>query len=276
MAKGDLEWATVEGEHFLAEAERYTRMLAGVAQRIVAVAEIQPGESVLDVGCGYGALTLLAAKAADDVRVVGLDVNDTELRHARERARAEGLDNVTFEQGDAQTHALPEGSIDAVISRLGVMFFEDPRAAFTNFSQAVRPDGRLAFAVWRDVSENEHMMLTIRVALEHIPPEMFGDPEALSPFSLSDPDHVREVLESSGWTDVELDPVDESMWWGTDAEDVVDFIAGAGRTKVLLDKVDEETTLRARAALVEALRAHETPDGVFLGGALWLVTARRA
>jgi SAM-dependent methyltransferase len=275
MSKLDLQWDTVEGEHFVANEDRYTRMLAGLGERLIEAAEIQPSDSVLDVGCGYGAVSLLAARAAEGGRVLGLDISPAMLQRARERASERGVENVTFQEGNAQTYALSPASFDAVISRLGVMFFEDPGEAFANFLSAVRPGGRLAMACWKDVGENEHMMVPIRVAVENIPMSELGDPNALSPFSLADPDHVRDLLEGAGWTDVHLEPVEESMWWGTDAEDVTQFIAGAGRTKVVLSRVDEATALRAADALRDALREHETTDGVLLGGAAWVVTAKR-
>jgi SAM-dependent methyltransferase len=271
----DLKWATVEGEHFAANEDRYTKMLQGMGERVIAAAEIEPDSDVLDVGCGYGALTLMAADAAADGEVTGLDISDALLSRAHERAAERGAENVTLQHGDAVTYDLPSASFDRAVSRLGVMFFEDPHAAFANICSAVRPGGRLAFACWKDVSENEHMMVPLRVALEHIPTPAMGDADALSPFSLADPDGVRNLLEGAGWRDVDLQPYEEGMWWGPDAADVVQFIAGAGRTKVVLANVDEAIALRAAEALQDALQAHKTPEGVFLGGAYWIVTARR-
>jgi SAM-dependent methyltransferase len=274
MTSIDLEWATVEGEHFAANEDRYTKMLRGMAERVVEAADIEPDSDVLDVGCGYGALTLMAAEAAPGGEVMGLDISDALLRRARERAGGQGVENASFQHGDAVTYGLPKASFDRAVSRLGVMFFEDPHAAFFNVCSAVRPGGRIAFACWKDVSENEHMMVPLRVAVEHIPAPNMGDADALSPFSLADPNHVRDLLEGAGWQDVDLQAFEESMWWGPDAADVVQFIAGAGRTKVVLANVDEAVALRAAEALQEALQANETSDGVFLGGAYWIVTAR--
>jgi SAM-dependent methyltransferase len=275
MTSMDLEWATVEGEHFAANEDRYTKMLRGMGERVVDAAEIEPESDVLDVGCGYGAVTLMAAGAAPSGGVTGLDISEALLSRARERAVEQSAENTTFQRGDAVTYSLPAASFDRAISRLGVMFFEDPHAAFANVRSAVRHGGRIAFACWKDVSENEHMMIPLRVALEHIPAPNMGDADALSPFSLADPGHVRNLLEGAGWRDVDLQPFEESMWWGPNAADVVQFIAGAGRTKVVLANVEEVVALRAAEALREALEANETADGVFLGGAYWIVTARR-
>lgn len=275
MSNLDLKWNTVEGEHFAANEDRYTRMLAGLGERLLQAAEVQPQDNVLDIGCGYGAVSLPAALAAPRGHVLGLDISPAQLHRARERAVEQGIENVSFQQCDAQTHELPSASFDVVVSRLGMMFFEDPGEAFANFHSAVRPGGRLAMVCWKDVSENEHMMVPIRVAVETIPMSELGDPNALSPFSLADPDHLRGLLEGAGWTDIDLEPIRESMWWGTDADDVTQFIGGAGRTKVVLDRVDEATALRAANALRDALREHETADGVLLGGAAWIATARR-
>lgn len=271
----DLEWATSEGEHFAANEDRYTKMLAGMGERLIAAADLGPDDRVLDVGCGYGAVTLMAARAVPQGRAEGLDISESLLRRANKRAAEQGVENVTFQHGDAQSCSLPGDSFDVAISRLGIMFFEDPHAAFANIRSAVRPGGRLAFVCWKDVSENEHMMVPLRVALEHIPMQDMGDADALSPFSLADPNRVRDLLEGAGWSEVSLEPFEESMWWGTSAEDVVQFIAGAGRTKVMLQDVDESVALRTADALRDALRPHETADGLFLGGAAWVVTAQR-
>ena len=138
-------WNTDEGVHWAAHAERYDAMIAAFTQPLLDAATIGDSDSVLDIGCGNGQTSRLAARRAIRGRVVGLDLSGPMLARARDLAVAEGLTNVAFEQGDAQVRALVPASFDVAISRFGVMFFADPVAAFRNVGRGLRPRGRLVF-----------------------------------------------------------------------------------------------------------------------------------
>lgn len=265
-------WDGEGGEHWAAEAEAYDRLNRRFAERLVERLAPQPGERVLDVGCGNGALSLALAPLVG--AVVGLDISGPMLATAAGRAEAAGLSNVTFEKGDAQVHRLPEASFDAAVSRFGVMFFEDPAAAFANIRGMLRPGGRLVFACWQTLLLNQWLMVPAGAALAYVPmPDLGGDPNAPGPFSLADPDRVRSVLGEAGWADVGLEEVRAPMNFGATADDAVAFLQGTDMAATLMKDVDEETKARAWAAVREAVAAYETPDGVLLEGAAWLVTA---
>ena len=126
-------WDGPGGQHWVAEAERYDRMTGSFGERIIEAAAPGPGERVLDVGCGTGAVALaVSALVAPGGSVMGLDVSGPMLACARRRADAAGIASVSFRNGDAQVCPLPPASFDAVVSRFGVMFFDDPVAAFAN------------------------------------------------------------------------------------------------------------------------------------------------
>src|SRR5688500_5072726 len=188
-------WDGPGGEHWAADAERYDEINRRFGERIVSAVEARPGERVLDVGCGNGVLSLaLARQVMPDGSVLGLDLSGPMLGEARRRAEAAGLDNVSFEQGDAQVAALPEASFNAAVSRFGVMFFEDPVAAFANIGRALRPDGRLVFACWQELLRNEWLVVPSAAALAFVPMPELGEPGRPGPFSLADPERVRSVL----------------------------------------------------------------------------------
>jgi ubiquinone/menaquinone biosynthesis C-methylase UbiE len=153
-------WNGTEGHHWAAHHERYEAMLGPFGVHVLDAVEIQPGERVLDVGCGTGDLSLAAARAVGSAdRVVGIDLSVPMLETARRRASTAGLGNASFVAGDAQGHGFRESEFDVVVSRFGVMFFTDPVAAFTNLARALRPGGRLGFVCWQDAGVNDWMLV---------------------------------------------------------------------------------------------------------------------
>ena len=154
---------------------------------------------VLDVGCGNGKLTRLAARRARRGQVTGLDLSGPMLARARARAAEEGIGNVTFEQGDAQVYPLAPGGFDVAVSRFGVMFSGDPAAA--NIARGLRPGGRLAFACLPDLSGTD-LWPVFGAAAAHLPPAPPPATGTTSPESLADPERAREVLTRDGFTGV--------------------------------------------------------------------------
>ena len=266
-------WNTDEGVHWAAHAERYDAMIAAFTQPLLDAATIGDSDSVLDIGCGNGQTSRLAARRAIRGRVVGLDLSGPMLARARDLAVAEGLTNVAFEQGDAQVRALVPASFDVAISRFGVMFFADPVAAFRNVGRGLRRGGRLAFVCWQDLSRNEWLLVPVAAALEHVPMPNLGPPGAPGPFSLAEANHIQDVLGSAGFEPVVVTALEGQIRLGDDANDAVAFLRGTGMARVLLDQADQATTTRALDAVTEALRAHEAPEGLYLNGAAWLVAA---
>lgn len=268
------EWNAAEGLHFVEHQERYDRMVQRLTPHLLAAASIAADDRVLDVGCGCGETSRAAARLARRGEVLGLDLSGPMLALARRLAEAEGLTNVRFEQGDAQVHLLGEGVFHIALSRNGVMFFADPGAAFANIARALRDRGRLAFLCWQDALENEFITVPGAAALEHVPVPDFGG-EGPGPFSLADPRRIHEILRAAGFRDVDVRGVREPMLIGSDPDDVVQFIRGTGLARGLLEKVDDHAAERATKAIWEALVPYQRPDGVWLGSASWLVTARR-
>jgi SAM-dependent methyltransferase len=263
-------WNTDEGVHWAAHAERYDAMSAAFNQPLLDAAAIGETDSVLDVGCGNGQTTRLAARRASRGTAVGLDLSGPMLARARHLAVAEGLANTVFEQGDAQVHTFAPALFDMAISRFGVMFFADPVAAFRDVGKALRPGGRLAFVCWQELSRNEWLLVPVGAALEHVPMPDLGPSGAPGPFSLAEPDHIQDVLGSAGFERVLVTALDGQIRLGDDANDAIGFLRGTSMARVLLDQADQAAATRALDAVTEALRAHEAPEGLYLNGALGL------
>jgi SAM-dependent methyltransferase len=269
-------WDGSGGEHWVAQQARYDHINAGFGDRVVEVLSASSGERVLDVGCGNGALSLaIGPLVAPDGSVLGLDISGPMLAMATTRARAAGLENVRFERGDAQVHALPDGGFDAVVSRFGVMFFDDPHAAFANLARSLRPGGRVVFACWQDLVANDWLIVPVGAALAHVPMPDLGEPGGPGPLSLSDPDRIRSLLEGVGLAEVSVDDFRCPMLMGATVEDTVVFMQGTDMAETLLADVSAEVADAAWGAVRAALAPYAGPDGVVLGGAAWIVTATK-
>ena len=143
-------WDGDEGEHWSTHEEHYDATVHVYAQHLHDVAAVDGGEQVLDLGCGCGATTRDAARAARDGAAVGIDLSSPMLARARTPGgRGGARERRPFVHGDAQVHSFPPATFDVVISRFGAMFFADPVAAFANVAGAMRPDGRLALVAWQ-------------------------------------------------------------------------------------------------------------------------------
>ncbi|MEU5876651.1 methyltransferase domain-containing protein [Spirillospora sp. NPDC047279] len=263
-------WNGYEGEHWADHHDRYNAINGGFNGALLDAAGVGERDRVLDIGCGAGQTTRLAARRAR--QAVGVDLSGPMLARARQAARAEGLGNVTFEQGDVQVFPFDEGVFDAAISRFAVMFFEDPVAAFANVARAVRPGGRLAFLSMSDPGGSDLGKVLAAVA-GHLPVwHATPEPDRRGPLSLSDPGHVRAVLGDAGFRDVEVRRVEAEEVWGRDAEDAAEFFAGWGPVRHHLGGADPGPL---RASLEDAFRPFERDGAVRLDGAAWLVTAVR-
>jgi SAM-dependent methyltransferase len=259
--------AWVELQHVL------DRTLAPFEARLIQEAFPGEGMHVADVGCGAGATTIAMARRVGPAgSCVGVDISGPLLAAARARAAGGALGNVTFVQADAQTHPFEPGRFDAIMSRFGVMFFDDPAAAFANLRQGARPGAALTFVAWRGPDENPFMTLAPRTAAPHLPPLPVPVPDEPGPFALADPDRVRRILDASGWLDVDIAPLDLAC---TIAEaDLLPYLTKMGPVGRVLSEADEAT----RARIVDVLLPAFAPfirDGVArFTAASWLVRAR--
>ena len=227
-------WDGPEGAQWSELAEGFERASTEHRAVLIRAAALAPDEDVLDLGCGNGALSLQAGAAVAPGRVVGIDLSSAMLANGRARASAAGLDNVTFVHADAQVHAFEPASFDVIVSNAGAMFFDDQPAAFTNLRAALKPGGRIALLVWQVLANNQ-WLLELRRALalgRELPAPPVGTP---GPFGLADPDHTRDLLARTGYTDINIEDVHPPMRFGDDVESAYAFVSRMGNTRGLLD-----------------------------------------
>jgi SAM-dependent methyltransferase len=264
-------WNGEGAQKWIANRERHQAAHRRLLPHLFGAAAISPGDRVLDVGCGCGETTIAAATAASGGGALGLDLSAPMLEVARQLAAEAGVANARFEQGDAQVYPLGPDRHDVVISKFGVMFFDDPAAAFANIAVGVRPGGRLAFLCWQDDEHNEMFGIPVSAFGECAQP---SDPLRDSLFE--DPRRVTELLTDAGWTDVRTEAVNEQAWLGTDVADVMGYVRRLRMVESLIAELaDDALAERALAAAAEQYAARQRPDGVWVGAGVWLVTARR-
>jgi SAM-dependent methyltransferase len=264
------EWNGPSGAHRAKYDALINNEIRRHNERFRAVAEVGPRDHVLDIGCGTGESTRDAARAAVDGSVVGVDLSEEMLTRARGMSMAEGLDNVTFLQADAQVHDFGEADFDLAVSRFGTMFFADPAAAFTNIGRALRPGARLVIMVWQSRERNE-WSTAVRDALGGTAPVKPG-PGA---FALADPTLVVDVLEAAGFTEITAIDVHEPVCYGPDVATAYDFTIGLRSTRDVLAGLDAGATESALQRLRLMLAMHETEDGILFDSRSWIVTAVR-
>lgn len=183
-------------------AEIFERGGASVSERLLELAGVRVGQSILDVGTGHGELALSAAERVGPVgRVVGIDLSPAMVEAAR--ARATALSQAEFMTADADSIDMTPGSFDVVLSRWGLMFVTDQVAALTGLRRLLRPGGTLAAAVWGPPESVPmlgagYAVLAQRLNLPGPPP---GQP---GPFSMSDSGQLAETLAKAGFTDVSV------------------------------------------------------------------------
>ncbi|MCU1369796.1 MAG: hypothetical protein JWO77_990 [Ilumatobacteraceae bacterium] len=159
------------------------------------------GLRVLDIGCGTGATTReLVAYGAREA--VGVDLSEAMIAAAR--ARFANIADVSFVAADATSDAVT-GPFDALFSRFGVMFFDDPLASFTKLHRLVERGGRIAFSSWSGPFDNPWMTAAVLASIPVLGPPTLPGPGEPGPFSLAEPADVADLLEQAGWSNCRVE-----------------------------------------------------------------------
>ena len=265
-------WNGSAGRAWVDEQEVLDAVLAPFEALLVEAVGAAPARRVLDVGCGTGSTPLAVARhLGAGARCTGVDVSEPMIALARTRAEREGAP-VRFVCADAQRHAFEPASFDTIVSRFGVMFFDDPVQAFANLRRAASDDARLRVIAWRSAAENPFMTTAERAAaplLAKLPPRR---PDAPGQFSFADRDRVASILEQSSWADVDIRPVDVACT--LPEKDLVGYFTRLGPVGLVLKDADAPT----RARVIETVRAAFDPfvhgSEVRFAAACWMVGAR--
>ena len=256
-------------------------MLQPLGESVMDTLAPQPGEHVLDIGCGCGHTSLsLADRVGAEGSVTGIDISAPMLAVASQLAAERNAEHtsIQFLEADAQTHTFEPERYDLVFSRFGVMFFEDPIAAFANIRSVLRASGRLAFCCWQPRAVNPFMTVPAMAALELLPapPEM--PPRTPGPFAFEEAEYVMEVLTSAGFESVVVTPLKQPLTFGRGLSltDIVERLVQIGPIAQMVREASEDLQQPVRDKVIDAVANFYTQDaGMTLDGQFWQVTARR-
>ena len=270
-------WSGPAGLKWIADEAAQDYTLSVVAAEVLKSAAPQPGERVLDIGCGTGAVTLLAAEAVGTGGgVLATDIAAPFL--ARVADRAAGFPQVGTFLGDAQEADWPEDGFDVAVSRFGVMFFSDPAAAFANIARALKPGGRIVFAAWGRTEDNPYWYVPRDVCDGMFGPQPRPAPNAPGPMGLADRDWAKAKMRAGGLAEVACETRDIPLLHPGGA-------AGASRlalkigpgARALADVGADEAQVEAfRAGVERAFLPYEADGELRLPSSVHLFTARRA
>ncbi len=223
-----MEWSGERGKLWRVELARLEAMLAPVTMPLIAALDLDAPLRIADIGCGGGATTFdIAARAVAGSDITGFDISPDLIAAAQEKP-ADKRNPVAFEVKDAQTPSQTPGRFDRITSRFGIMFFSDPKQAFTNLHAWLAPTGRFAFAVWGPPADNP-WMTQMRGVLANYMELPSPDPDAPGPFRYQDADAFVALLKDTGFSGVESQSWREPLFvgGGLSAVDAADFAVSA-------------------------------------------------
>jgi ubiquinone/menaquinone biosynthesis C-methylase UbiE len=265
-------WNGPAGRAWVAQQALLDRMFAPMERLLVEALPPGAGSRLLDVGCGTGSTTLaFARRLGPQGQCTGIDISAPMIEVARERALKE-CSLARFVAADAQEYAFEPSSFDRIVSRFGVMFFDDPVRAFTNLRSAASKGAQLQFLVWRGPAENPFMTTAERAAaplLSQLQPRQVG---ARGQFAFADPERVVSILQKSGWSGIDLQPVDAICSFPE--SELRPYVEWLGPVGVLLQSADEATRKRVIESVRAAFEPFVTGTEVRYTAACWLVNAQ--
>ena len=264
-------WNGPSGQAWVESQELLDQVLGPFETLLVEAAATRSPRRLLDVGCGTGSTTLaIARRLGTGARCRGLDISEPMLALARARAQREGS-RAEFVRADAQTYAFEPATVDMIVSRFGVMFFDDPVAAFANLRRAATGDVALRLVAWRSAAENPFMTTAERAAAPLLPELPARNPDDPGQFAFGSAQRVHAILEESGWTGADVRPIDVECAFP--ARELDAYLTRLGPVGRVLQEADEPTRSRIMQTIRPAFDPYIRGADVRFVAACWMLTA---
>ena len=262
-----LSW--VENDRLMSER------LETISQLLLENLDLRPSGRILDIGCGGGGTTLaLAKRAPPSAQITGLDISKPLLDLAAQKCAHH--ENINFVLADAQAHRFALQKFDTVISRFGVMFFENPVKAFQNIKSALTVEGRLNFVCWAPLEENEFFYAPLQAALQHTDQPFIAPGRAPGPLAFSDAAYLRSLLEEAGFQQIEIAKTPTRVTTKDSPEEDAKLLMQIGlatRIMTLAEMGEAERAEVFRSMLAQSA-ARQKDDKISYDATVYIVAAR--
>lgn len=258
-------WNGSSGRAWVAAQDVLDRMFQPFEDALVEVVATGSGYRVLDVGCGTGSTTLaIAQRLGAAGRCIGIDISAPMITAAQARAATEGS-TAAFIRADAQRHAFEPASFDTIVSRFGVMFFDDPVYAFTRLRNAASNGAKLHLFAWRSAAENAFMTTAECAAAPLLPELPVRRPGAPG-------QRVQAILNESGWSEIDVRAADVVCTFPE--QDLIQYLGRLGPVGLMLQQTDERTRMQVIETVRTAFEPYVYGNELRFTAACWEIVAR--
>ena len=268
-------WNSSMGRAWVNNDSKMNAQLQIITNDLYKEIKIQKGSNVLDIGCGSGALLpFLSDKVGNSGLVHGVDISNPLLGLAKKYHCAK--ENITFLNADAQSYNFKSLNYDNVVSRFGVMFFEDPMAAFKNIRSSMKNNGKLNFVCWSKLEDNDFFMMPLKIVLRHLNKPLPTPSKSPGPLSFSDPDHTEHILKSSGFKSVAIKTVKTKMINYDTIDNQIQLFNKIGLAARIKKEASFDNLISAKIdnELISELKRKTTSNGTTLKAVVHYVSAK--
>lgn len=269
-------WSDGPGGDWVAYHDVLTRLMQNVTDALVDRVAPRSGERILDIGCGAGSTSIaFAHRVGANGSVLGADISETLLQHARTVADEADVESLEFVYADAQTHEFDNAAFDHLVSRFGVMFFADPVAALENMRRALRSGGRLCFACWAPAAGNPWFRIPSEAAIARLGKPAPAVPHAAGPLGFADDSHVLGLLRAAGYSECNADLAEIDLCPPGDIADVTRLACELGPAVRIIDELegDDDDRRAIAEAIADKIAQFQTDEGIKLPSKVWFYTA---
>ena len=267
-------WNAQTADYWVGQKSALDKLLQPLTDLLLEAANLSGSERVADIGCGTGATTLSIASALDGRgHVIGIDISKKLIRSAISSAEKAGAKNATFVEADAARFVFDKPQ-DLLVSRCGVMFFGDLAKAFSHLRDGLHPDGRLLLAVWCAPEENEWYQFPMQCVEAFTGIRQPPDYDAPGAFTLAKESRVRDLLNTAGFTDIDLVAHQPNLFVGGTVSEAAELFMAMNSIRRLLREADDTLEDRVLQHMLEGLKDYQQNAGVYMKSACWLISAK--